>query len=78
MNAEGVVNDITLGEVFRKLQDMDERHTADLEELKTQTKLTNGRVNKHDVTLGILWWGMGLIGSVAMLALGAWLSQVFA
>jgi len=68
--------EISTGEVFRKLEDMDARYTKAFDEIWRQVKLTNGRVNKHDVTIGILWWALGLVGGVAMLAMGALIARV--
>lgn len=71
------IRDITLGEVYRKLEDMDERHTRDLGELVTQTKLTNGRVNRHAVAIAVIQWAVALVGAVAVAALGVVLDKVF-
>lgn len=67
---------MTIGEVYRRLEDMDGRHSTDLAEIKTQVKATNGRVNKHDVSIGQLRWAIGVIGAVALTILGAVLAWV--
>lgn len=50
-------NDVTLGEVYRKLCAVHD-----------QTVLTNGRVNKHEAAIAVLQWAVGLVG-VGSLAL---------
>lgn len=71
------IHDITLGEVYRKLEDMDQRHTQELGKLVTQTTLTNGRVNRHAVALAVLQWALALVGAIATAALGVVLNKVF-
>ena len=57
--------DVTLGEVYRKLCDVHE-----------QTTITNGRVNKHDSAIAVLNWAVMLVGAAALAALGAVLKKV--
>ncbi len=72
----GEAQDITTGEVYRKLEDMDRRYTLSFSELWEQTSKTNGRVSRHDVALGIHWWAIGLVGAAALTALGVVLAKV--
>lgn len=62
----GEQQDVTLGEVYRKLCDVHE-----------QTKLTNGRVNAHDSAIAVLRWAVGLVGVASLAAFGALLAKVF-
>lgn len=39
-------NDVTLGELYRRLCDIDERHSAQLGDIMDQAKLTNGRTTR--------------------------------
>ena len=61
----GDQQDVTLGEVYRKLCDVHE-----------QTTITNGRVNKHDSAIAVLNWAVMLVGAAALAALGAVLKKV--
>jgi len=46
-----MVDDVTVGEVFRRLIDMDERHSAQLTSIESQARLTNGRVARSETRL---------------------------
>ena len=39
-------DDVTIGEVFRRLCDMDERYEKKLDQIDQQVRLTNGRTTK--------------------------------
>ena len=69
-------DDQTIGEVYRLLKGMDERFSKSFDDLWTQAKQTNGRVTGHAVSIGVLKWAMALFGSVAVLAIGAYLSRL--
>lgn len=58
--------DVTLGEVYRKLCDVHE-----------QTVLTNGRVNRHEAAIAVLQWAVGLVGVSALAVFGAMLAKVW-
>ena len=58
--------DVTLGEVYRKLCAVHD-----------QTVLTNGRVNKHDVAIGVLQWAVGLVGLASLAAFGALVAKAW-
>ena len=58
--------EVTLGEVYRKLCDVHE-----------QTVMTNGRVNKHEAAIAVLQWATGLIGVAALAMFGAMLAKVW-
>lgn len=58
--------DVTLGEVYRKLCDVHE-----------QTVLTNGRVNKHEAAIAVLQWAIGLVGVASLAVFGAMLAKVW-
>ena len=58
--------DVTLGEIWRKLCDVHE-----------QTVITNGRVNGHQSAIAVLQWAVGLVGVVALAVFGALLSKVW-
>jgi hypothetical protein len=40
------INEVTTGELYRRLCDMDERHGATLADISTQVRLTNGRTTR--------------------------------
>ena len=61
----GDQQDVTLGEVYRKLCDVHE-----------QTTITNGRVTKHDSAIAVLQWAVGLVGVAALAVFGALLAKV--
>lgn len=62
----GDQQDVSLGEVYRKLCDVHE-----------QTVLTNGRVNKHEAAIAVLQWAVGLVGVVAVAVFGTLLSKLW-
>lgn len=62
----GDQQDVTLGEIWRKLCDVHD-----------QTTITNGRVNKHDSAIAVLNWAVMLVGLAALAALGAVFNKVF-
>ncbi len=49
-----MVDKVTLGEVSRKLDDMDERYTAVLKGIDTQVRMTNGRTTKLESQVEVL------------------------
>jgi aspartate aminotransferase-like enzyme len=39
-------NEVTLGEIARRLADIDQRHSAQLDRIETQARITNGRTTR--------------------------------
>ena len=58
--------DVTLGEVYRKVCDVHE-----------QTTLINGRVNKHEAAIAVLQWAVGLVGVASLAIFGILLSRLW-
>jgi hypothetical protein len=46
-----MTDDVTIGEVYRKLTDIDERHSAQLKSIDDQARLTNGRMTRAEARL---------------------------
>lgn len=58
--------DITLGEVYRKLSSVHEH-----------VLMISGRVHEHEAQLAVLRWATGLIGVAALAVFGAMLAKVW-
>ncbi|HYC00453.1 MAG TPA: hypothetical protein VEC57_15050 [Candidatus Limnocylindrales bacterium] len=41
-----MTDDVTIGEIHRRLVDIDERHSHQLNEIATQVRITNGRTTR--------------------------------
>lgn len=61
-------------EIDHFMNEFDKRMTHQddmLGEIKLQTLKTNGRVNKHDWYFTILWWAVGVIGTLILISAGS-------
>ena len=69
--------EISTGEVYRKLEDMDARHSAAFTSIHVRLDTLNGRTRANEVAIAVLRWGFGLGGAIGLVVFVAFLQHIW-